>query len=184
MTSSTRKDPRLARTDEALEQALLTLLIQSPFDQITIVEICRTAGIHKATFFRRYESKEALLDKIAREKIDRLVAMTLPVGHNLAGFTALCLYVEEHSALWTALLNGGAAGAMREELLAVSRALVSKGGLGETRLPADLAAVCTVTLIVETISWWLHQPEAERLSPATLAEMLLDMVAALSQPRK
>lgn len=180
MISSRQKDPRQVRTDRALEQALLDLLVQRPFDQITIVEICRAAGIHKATFFRRYESKEALLDQIAREQIDRLVAMTLPVGHNLAGFTALCMYVEERRTLWTALLNGGAAGAMREELLAVSRELALESKSTGTRLPADLAAVCTVTLIVETISWWLHQDSKSRPQPAAVAEMLLETVDAIS----
>jgi hypothetical protein len=48
--SSTSKDARALRSGQALRDALLVLLLQKPFDQITIRDICATAGVHYATF--------------------------------------------------------------------------------------------------------------------------------------
>ena len=151
----------MVRTDRALRSAFLVLLERKSLDQVTIRDICAEAGVHYATFFRHHPSKEALLDHVAADQIDRLVELTLPVEEAInhhAGFLALCTYIEDHRPLWTTLLNGGAGQAMREELLRVSRAVVAERGAQDTWLPVELATSCTVSLIVETISWWLNQP--------------------------
>jgi AcrR family transcriptional regulator len=159
--ASTMADARTRRTAASLREALLALLKRKPLDQITVREIAAEAGIHYATFFRHHTTKEALLDHIAADQIDRLVELTLPVldsSDSRTAFTTLCAYVDEHRLLWAALLTGGAGGAMREELLGISRGLAAARSTSDGWLPVDLAVVTTVTLIVETLAWWLRQP--------------------------
>lgn len=151
----------MIRTDHALGHALLALLERKPLEQITIREIAAEAGVHYATFFRHHPTKEALLDHVAADEIDRLVGLTLPVldtGDTRASYTALCSYVHDHRELWTTLLNGGAAGAMREEFLRVSKEVAAHRAPEDSGLPVELATKCAVGVIVETISWWLMQP--------------------------
>jgi AcrR family transcriptional regulator len=148
------------RTAAALREALLALLERKPFDQITIRGICAEAGVHYATFFRHHPSKEALLDHVATRQIEELVALTLPI-FDVAGddnaFLALCRYVEEHRRLWSVLLNGGAGRAMREEWLRQSRCVASHRESVNSWLPRELGAVCSVSLIADTIAWWLAE---------------------------
>ena len=161
-TPSSASDPRAIKSGQALRAALLTLLEHKPLEQITIREITAGAGVHYATFFRHHPTKEALLDEVAADQIDRLVELTLPVLDAVdwhASFLALAVYVEEHRKLWTVLLTGGAAGAMRAELLRVSQQVAVKRALQDSFIPVDLAVICTVGLIVEIVSWWLRQPE-------------------------
>lgn len=168
------RDARMARSDLALRNAFLTLLDHKPLDQITIREIASTAGVHYATFFRHHATKEALLEHVAADQIDRLVALALPIrdaGDHHAGFLALCAYVDDHRKLWAALLTGGAAGAMREELLRVSLLVTAQRPAPDIPLPVELAVACTVSLIVDTITWWLRQP-ADACTPGQVAEML------------
>lgn len=66
--------------------------------------------------------------------------------------------MEEHRKLWTVLLTGGAAGAMRAELQRVSQEVAVTRALQDSFIPVDLAVICTVSLIVEIVSWWLRQP--------------------------
>lgn len=157
---SSAKDARAVRSGAALREALLTLLERKPFDQITIREICAIAGLHYATFFRHHPSKEALLDAVAADQIDTIVDLALArdsgVGHE--GWRTLCLYVEEHRALWAALLNGGAAAAMREEWLRNAQRVAAQREPVGTWLPKELGVVCSVSLIADTLSWWLAQP--------------------------
>lgn len=172
--TSTTRDARRVRTDEALRAALLTLLEREPLDAITVRQICTEAGIHYATFFRHHGSKEALLDHLAKDQVDRLIKFALPVNDaagDAPGFKTLCLYVAEHRALWSALLTGGAGGTMREELLNHALTLAAERAPEHPWLPVELATTCNVTLIVETLAWWLRQPEAA-YSPETIAQML------------
>ena len=118
-----RADPRAVKSRQALCTSLLNLLERKPFDQVTIREIAANAGVHYATFFRHHPTKESLLNDVAADEIERLVALTMPLldgNDDLAAFLALASYVNEHRALWTTLLAGGAAEAMRAEWLRFS----------------------------------------------------------------
>lgn len=159
--SSIARDARIVRTDHALRLALLALLERKPLEQITIREIAAEAGVHYATFFRHHPTKEALLDHVAADQIDRLVELALPVQDTAdteTAFVALFDYVSRHRTLWTTLLTGGAAGAMRAELLRVARELAADRAPKDSLLPVELATTCTVSVIVEAIAWWLRQP--------------------------
>ncbi|WP_278377316.1 TetR/AcrR family transcriptional regulator [Sphingobium yanoikuyae] len=181
--SSSRTDPRQVRSAQALRQALLQLLAVKSFDQITIREICETAHVHYATFFRHHNDKEGMLDHVAKEEIDRLVAFSLPAGHRLEGYRALCDYVHSHRGLWRALLTGGAGGAMREELMRLSKNLAGLFQEYRSWLPQELSIICSTTLIVETLSWWLTQEESA-YSSDQIAVMLDELVeSAVIAPR-
>jgi AcrR family transcriptional regulator len=180
LPSANLADPRAQKSGQALRAAMLSLLERKPLEQITIREIAAAAGVHYATFFRHHPTKESLLDDVAADQIDRLVALTLPVLDAVdwqASFLALATYVEEHRILWTILLTGGAAGAMRAELLRVSKEVAVGRAPRESWIPVELAVICTVSLIVEIVSWWLRQPP-EALSVAQVAEMLHRLVLA------
>lgn len=162
--ASSAKDARAIRSGAALRDALLRLLDDKPFDQITVRDICAEAGVHYATFFRHHAGKEALLDNIAAEQISTLVDMTLPFHEPMEegrGFHMLCDYVEEHRGLWATLLNGGAGAAMREEWLRRARIVSEAREPVGMWLPKELGTICSVALIVETVSWWLKQPAGE-----------------------
>lgn len=160
--ASSLKDARAQRSSAALRDALLALLERKPFDQITVRDICAEAGLHYATFFRHHPTKESLLDAVAAEQIERLVDLTLPIhfesGNRFAWYE-LCAYVEEHRALWTTLLNGGAAAAMRDEWLRRAQAVAEGHEAIGSWLPKDLGTICSVSLIADTLSWWLAQEE-------------------------
>lgn len=168
------------RSSAALRDALLRLLERKSFDQITVRDICTEAGVHYATFFRHHASKEALLDHIAAEQISTLVDLTLPFHEPMEegrGFHLLCEYVEEHRALWATLLNGGAGAAMREEWLRRARLVAETREPVASWLPKELGTICSVALIVETVSWWLSQ-KAEAYSAEEIAVILHRLVAS------
>lgn len=160
--SSRSKDLRAVRSGLALREALLALLPEKPFEQITVRDICAEAGVHYATFFRHHQTKEGLLDDIAKDQIRHLNALTLAIreaDEYQAGFRALCQYVADHRELWSILLNGGAGAAMREEWLRQSQRVAATEEPVNSWLPVDLGTICAATLIAETLAWWVAQPE-------------------------
>lgn len=166
-------DSRAIRSRDALCQALLRLLDTRSLDEISIRHIAAEAGVGHATFYRHYASKEQLLDDLAAEEMERLVGFAFPVlaeQDSSASCLALCRYVEEHHSLWTTLLTGGAAPAMKEELLTIARDLALAFPPPEEQLPTDLRITLTTGSIIELLAWWLRQPEP--LPAADVARML------------
>jgi AcrR family transcriptional regulator len=154
-------DVRMVRTRTALRHALLRLLELKHFDQITVRDIAAEAKIGYATFFRHYESKSELLENLAEEQIGNLMALALPLlvaADTRGSCRALCRYVDEHRAIWSALLTGGAAGAMREEFLRQAMQLGSVQVQRSSWLPVELGAIYGVGATVEILAWWLRQP--------------------------
>lgn len=161
IVSSSSTDARALRSAAALRAAMLALLDTNPFDQLTVRDICVQSGVHYATFFRHYPGKEALLDAVATNQIAELNALAMGMrgeGGYAAGTNALCAYVDEHRALWSALLNGGAGPAMRAEWVRQSQRVARDEVPVNSWMPPELGTVIAATLVAETLAWWLAQP--------------------------
>jgi AcrR family transcriptional regulator len=159
---STSLDPRLARSRAALGEALLALLHEKPFDQITVREIARTADVGYATFFRHYADKDALLNELASGQLRAILDMALPIlfgNDTRAAAVALCETIEAHRKLWSALLTGGAAGTVRAEMIRQARQIAAERPPPETWLPGDLRVVSAVGGAFDVLAWWLQQAE-------------------------
>ena len=173
-------DARQVRSRNALTQALLALLEEKPFDQLTIREISARAGTGYATFFRHYSTKEALLSDVASEEIADLLNRTVPVLYDSTSFEsthALCCHVAEHRNLWVALLTGGAAGILREEFVRQARELPREFAPRKGWLPADLAVVYGAGATIDLLAWWLSQ-DAGDYSPDAIATILNRLIIA------
>jgi AcrR family transcriptional regulator len=174
-----REDARIVRSREALRVALLDLIERRPFEAITIREITDHASVGYATFYRHYPTKGALLDDIAADQIRALVSLALPVlaSHNsreacLAKFR----YVEQHRSLWHALLTGGAASTVREEIIQISREVAADYAPTDHWLPVDLSFRFVASALVEVLTWWLERDGA--VSVEVGAELLDRLVIA------
>lgn len=172
-------DARQIRSRKALTGALLVLLEERPFDQLTIREITTRAGTGYATFFRHYPTKEALLSDVASEEIAGLLAMTAPIlnaTNSYQSTLALCSYVAERRKLWFALLTGGAAGIVREEFIRQARMLAQDSDVLVKWLPADLGVVHGTGATIDVLAWWLAQER--EYPPNQIADILNRLVIA------
>ncbi len=185
-------DARQVRSRKALNTALLSLLAERPFDELTIREITAEAGTGYATFFRHFATKEALLSDLASEPIDALLGEVIPLLE--ARKTAqsprhLCGLVERDLPLWTALLTGGAAAIVRAEFIRKAREHARACG-GDTpradaAIPFELALLHGVSSTLGVLTWWLRQHDAfdrdqvamilQRMVIAPLTQDTLDM---------
>ncbi len=49
---------------ESLEEALMLLMQEKPFDSISITELCQKAGVSRMAFYGNYKSKDDIITKI------------------------------------------------------------------------------------------------------------------------
>lgn len=155
------EDARALRSRDALQVALLALIDERPFEHISIRDITNQAGVSYPVFFRRYANKEELLDDIATGEIRHLLSLTSPIfeaSKQAESLKALCAYIDAQRGLWTRLLTGGAASAMRGEFRRIAKEIGDTRQQANPWLPRDLAASFVVAGLFEILAWWLRQP--------------------------
>jgi AcrR family transcriptional regulator len=154
-----QNDPRTVRSRQALHAAMLTLLDEKPFADITIRALAAEAGIGYTTFFRHHPSKESLLEAVAAEQIGVIIDLAVPIlgTQDLrAASEAIFTYVDEHRMMWSTLITGGAAGKIREEFLRRARAAAIPLRKATKKVPMDCGIVLIVSGTIELIDWWLR----------------------------
>lgn len=94
------ENQRIILTKRLLKEGLLRLLKVKNIDKINISELCREAGINRATFYRHYEFPHDVLLDIEADFVKELYAMTgKPKSMQEAKrfLEIMCTYLYEHS---------------------------------------------------------------------------------------
>jgi AcrR family transcriptional regulator len=145
-----------------MQDAFLELISTRSLEEISIKEICDAAGLSYPTFYRRFSGKDELLAGIATEEVRRLLASGLSAReHQIDGgsASAMCGYIEAQRPLWCILLTGGAANAMRQEFMRLSREFAETQPRANPWLAVDLAVPFVAGGIFEVLAWWMKQPD-------------------------
>lgn len=166
-------DRRVRKSRQALCSALQKLLLEKPFEQITLQEITHRADLAYTTFFRNYADKDALLGDLAQTQINCLLDRALPLfsarGSD-ASTLSMCEYVSDHPEIWTALLTGGAAANVRKLFIDQIESRAAQWPAQPTWLPASFGVVILSNITLDTLALWLgKQPET---APGEIAAML------------
>jgi len=69
---TTKIDPRVKRTKQMFEHALLDLMDEKEYKKITVLEIAKRSTLNRATFYLHYFDKDDLLEQILDEALDDL----------------------------------------------------------------------------------------------------------------
>ncbi|SCF22758.1 transcriptional regulator, TetR family [Micromonospora matsumotoense] len=185
--------PRSVRADEAIIEATLDLLAEgSTIEALSIEAIAARAGVGKATIYRRWPGKDALLlDALRRLKgvvaqpaghsvRDDLVLLVGAVGHNIdprAERIMPCLVPEvnrspDHFQLYQNIIEP------RRKLM---REVLRRGvASGELRADLDIEvamALLTGPMLVQRLLRW-HPDLDDRLLPEKVVDGVLDGLRA------
>ena len=66
-----KNESKYFNTAIRMDEALITLLEKKDFEYITIMEICKTAGVNRSTFYLHYENTFDLLQETTRYILDK-----------------------------------------------------------------------------------------------------------------
>jgi len=166
-------DRRVRKTIDAIMGALETLLQDVGIEQITVKRIAEKADIGYTTFFRHYASKEEAVSDLVRREAAILIDQTLPLLRSVDGRAAclaLCKHVDDRRQIWSAILSGGAADRLCEALLESTIQHSAEWPRRRSWLEDPEATALIVTLIVETLGWWLTR--SPNMIPERVAEII------------
>jgi AcrR family transcriptional regulator len=104
-------DLRVRRTRVNLREALIDLIEEKGFDAVTVGDIAERAMVNRATFYRHYPDKYALVTGIFEEAITQMLRV-IPLPESLEAITSAsgapgsqAEQLEAAQAVWSALFE-------------------------------------------------------------------------------
>lgn len=183
-------DLRVRRTRRLLTQALIDLSAERPLDAITVRDLTERAEIGYATFFRHYESIEALL----RGAVDDLRAELFELLPLLAGDapeqagSLVFQHVQAQPGLYRLLLGTDRSLGLLDQIvdMGVVGLLESFEARPDAQVPVEVAAHHFICSFLNLIEWWLRHDQPH--SPERMGEIYRELIlyptqAAALQPR-
>src|SRR6476619_3274498 len=107
---NTKADRRSERTRQLLSKALIDLMLEQRYDEITVQDIIDRANVGRSTFYAHYLDKEDLLVSDFTRVLDQFSQHIQLFGFRPAWATGCGTFfrdVMEHRQLYTALVRGG-----------------------------------------------------------------------------
>jgi AcrR family transcriptional regulator len=158
-------DKRIQKTRHALQQALLTLIQQKPFEQIQIQDITNAADTARVTFYRHYSTKEELLldslDQFYEDMkafLDEIESDDVLDLRQTPPDLALFSFCDEHSELSRILLTGPTSWLVQDRVRhyiveRITQAFLRTPKLAD--LPIALIAHMIASSTIGNLIWWL-----------------------------
>lgn len=154
-------DLRVQRTRSLLQQALIDLVSEQPYENITIRDITKKAQVGYKTFFRHYAGKDGLLQAMIDQKIGALQAVLAPPSDPTAPhqntITAL-RYFSENGDWMLMLLRSSAA----DQLIKLGTEFGMEEGrltFGGGPVPDRLVSHHFASSILSLLKWWLENDQ-------------------------
>jgi AcrR family transcriptional regulator len=157
----TKVDRRIAKSQEAIKTALIELMNEKSFDQITLQDISDRANVSRRTIYLHYTDKFDLLDKLIEEHINKLEEMfeELSEVDFITGGQAIFEYFQKNYLFFSTMLVGGGADNFRAQYVEFSVELL-KGEVNTAEgknkgLSEDIIVRFVSAAYVEVVEWWL-----------------------------
>jgi len=185
MEEKNKTDRRIVRTRQALRQALMDLVREKGYENVSVEEITQRADLGRATFYLHYHDKEELLldefSEMARERVQALSAIPfsqwLPaledgslVSENKAAppFLLIFQHVTENAQLYQILLKNQSSNRIAERIRAIVTQSINDFVQAKVdsddpiplfaEIPVDLLAAFFYGALVSSIAWWPENP--------------------------
>jgi AcrR family transcriptional regulator len=156
-------DPRILRSRRMLMEALIKLLMQKDFDDISIQEIADEATLNRATFYLHYPDKNALLQAMTAARFGELIARRgLSFTDCDGALRAIALGVCDYLAETTGCPGQLAKMSLEGSIIPVVEDMFRKGAAGHAMAPGsdpELLATTAAWAIFGAARRWYQTPD-------------------------
>jgi len=182
-----KPDQRIRRTCERLGSALLALILERQFDEVTVQDVLDRASVGRSTFYLHYRDKnDLLLSQLEKflETMSTALSVRNEESHRVVPVAELFSHIGNQNQLYRSLADSGhlteffelAQGYFArgiEQRLSESKRLSNlRLSLPQRELGARASALAGSLLSL--LRWWLDRGEKE--SPQTMDELFHRMV--------
>ncbi len=167
--AQTQSDKRPQRTQQALRDALLELVVERGYEKSSVQDILDRSGVGRATFYEHFRNKEDLLRRSLDQLREHLMQEWNSASRGTAqskvvlGFSlAFFRHVDGHRRLYRAIVgreSGVIVDRQMRRMLAelVKAEIVASGRKDQDGVRTDMAAQYVVGALMSTVTWWLDR---------------------------
>lgn len=179
-------DRRVKRSQQALLDALVELMIEKGFEATTIADIAERANVGRSTFYAHFADKEALLRESLQGLRAFLTTASAASRANVHPALAFALPMLEHVAdsrdLFSALVSRKSTAVdMLQTMLVELVADTLTGNATSSPVPVRLTAQHVVGSFLAVCSWWMT--EASLLPAAAVDAAFRELMGDLGSPQ-
>lgn len=157
-------DRRIRKSQRAIESALIELMKQKDFGEITINSIAEKADVSRGTIYLNYEDKYHILEKCINEELNKLMESCMPNenDNNNLNLQTLLLrsleYIAANSYVFITLLENIGVQTFRDKLLSMVRdsmfAQLNLTGINKD-MNREIFIQFWSVAIIGIIEWWV-----------------------------
>jgi Transcriptional regulator len=154
-------DRRIIKSQEAIKKAIIELISEKNFDQITIQDISDRADVSRKTIYLHYADKFDLLDKLIEEYIDRLRKVSETACEmEWRPATQVCFeYLESHYLFFSTMLANKGAPYFRSRFLEYQieafKNELRKTNEKNSSVNEEVIVHFVASAYVGVVEWWL-----------------------------
>jgi AcrR family transcriptional regulator len=178
-----KEDERVQRTRDRLGDALVELLVQKPFDDITVQDVLDRAGVSRSTFYTHYRDKNDLFLSDAEDFFEGMATALSRFGdksERVAPMQELAAHIAEVRPFYNALVESG----RMHDLTELGQEHFARGieqRLNEIprarRIPPDHRGAIAhgfAGSLFSLLTWWVHH--GMTLSPEAMDKLFHRLV--------
>jgi AcrR family transcriptional regulator len=180
----TQKDDRRSRrTRQLLGDALVELMLEKHFENITVQDILDRADVGRSTFYAHYTDKESLLlsqiEHIIHE-LEEYASDSRSIHHGLLPSLALFRHVKEQRRLMQAFVWGRGAEILTQDFQGQISKMIEQNLRAMTgdaiifSVPVSVIAKFVMSTFLMLLRWWFD--EDMRNTPEEMDEMFQKLV--------
>lgn len=180
---SHKPDARVQHTRAQLGNALLTLIVEKPINEVTVQDVLDRAGVGRSTFYLHYRDKDDLLIsqlEMFLETMSTALSVRKDRSHRVAPVAEMFAHIGNQNRLYRVLSDSGhlkdffdlAQGYFAR---GIERRLAESGRLAHLP-PRELGARAAALSgsLLSLLRWWLDRGEKE--SPEEMDTMFHQLV--------
>lgn len=120
MKLSGNEDLRVRRTIKSIHRAFTEMLLEMPYEKVTVTELSKRAEINKKTFYRYYPTLDDLLQEVQMEYAQPFAEMTAGLRYpdDADAITReFLLYSAKQGPLYDVIISSGAYSSILDKLI-------------------------------------------------------------------
>ncbi|MFZ6876102.1 TetR/AcrR family transcriptional regulator [Undibacterium sp. Di27W] len=169
MSAETVPDRRVLKTRLALRDALLSLLTEHGWDELSIQEICERANVGRSTFYLHFDSKDDLLSESLNDLRDALTIATATDGapqQPFAFLSGLLAHMEENRRVFRNVVGRRSGYGVERRFREMVFQLIEQDLLKQkvTDSQRQMQACYLAGGIVDLMAWWVDAPDGPSIT--------------------
>jgi len=182
-------DRRIRRTCKSLHEALISLLLEKNYDEITVQEILDRADVGRSTFYAHFEGKDELLvsgihdlritldsavqrGKSSAKRYENVLAFSRAMFDHANGYRNV-YHAILHTQVWPRV-SRRLQELLKELIERECKAEIARLKKARSDIPVDLFVHYLTTTFFTVMTWWMDR--RSRLAPAQIDEMFRSLV--------